>query len=95
MGLCFSIPVEPEPIPRRFIQVEHNPDGGCEECKRDGSEVYFHQVMPYDKGEWWRKERRNAVVATRCARGHEQVAKIERTVEPRKQVSKQCYVKRV
>lgn len=87
MGLCLSIPIEDEPIPKRFRQVEVNPDGGCEECKREGLEVYFHQVKPYGVST---KTRRNAIVIPiRCARGHEQVTKIERTKEQKKVVSKQ------
>ena len=87
MGLCLSAPIEDEPAPRRFRQIEVAPDGGCPQCKKEGSEVFFHQVMPYGIPT---KATRNAIViATRCSRGHEQVTKIERTNSVRKVISKQ------
>ena len=93
MGLCMSYEIEPEPIPRRFRQQEVGPSVICEQCKRNGSEVYFNQVLPYASVPIKEKARRHAIVATRCPRGHEIPAKIECEAPVRKVASK-CFVKR-
>ena len=83
-----SIQIEPEPLPRRFKQLEVSPHAVCEECKKNGSEVFFHKVQPYDVHP--NRMRRNAVVCVgRCPKGHEAVQKIERVGVQKKVVSKQ------
>jgi hypothetical protein len=87
MGLCFAIPVEDEPVPRRFIHEEVSPNRICIECKKEGSEVFFHRIHPF--GHFIPKPRRNAIVCPgRCPNGHEYEQKIERGYTTKKIVSK-------
>lgn len=89
MGLCISAPVEDEPLPKRFQQKELSPNGVCEICKKEGSEIYFTRVEPYDPTYTKRKRRYAIVATTRCGRGHEIIQKIEPSTLERKKVSKQ------